>query len=501
MKLPEIVHNWLSYLGALIAGLALCAFIFLYVLATFTDTGHVPYAGLVIFILVPAILLIGLLIIPIGMFFEWRHWKRTATHSIETFPKIDLNQPGHRNAVLIFAAGFVVLLFLSAFGSYQAYEYTDSVAFCGTLCHQVMSPEYETYLRSPHARVRCAECHVGPGASWYVKSKLSGAYQVYSATFDKYPRPIPTPIQSLRPAQDTCEQCHWPSQFFGSRQKTLIHFSPDEANTRWEINLLIRIGGGRPESGRAEGIHWHTGSDTMVEYIATDQERQQIPWVRLTQKKTGIVTEYVSTQDPLPENAVQSSLIRRMDCMDCHNRPTHILQSPSAGMDKAMAAGSIDATLPLIKSKGVELLAAQYSSTEAAVTVIDKEIRQFYHQQYPELEKAKEAAISSAVTAISETYRTNFFPEMKVRWNVYPDNVGHRIFPGCFRCHDGQHQSRDGKTISNDCQQCHAILSQGEPAKMIYSSMPEGLPFKHPGDVGDSWVGSRCNDCHTGEAP
>lgn len=501
MKLPGIVHNWISYFGALIAGLALCAFIFLYVLTTFARTAHSPYAGLVIFILVPAILLLGLLLIPIGMLVEWRRWKRTATHSIEIIPAIYLNQPGHRNAVLIFATGFIFLLFLSAFGSFQAYEYTDSVTFCGTLCHKVMAPEYETYLRSPHARVRCVECHVGPGAGWYVKSKLSGAYQVYSVAFNKYPRPIPTPIQSLRPAQDTCEQCHWPSHFFGGRQKMLTHFSFNEANTRWEIDLLLRIGGSRPESERAEGIHWHTGSDEIVEYIATDPERQQIPWVRMTQKKTGIVTEYISTQDPLPENAVQSAAIRRMDCMDCHNRPTHILRSPSEGMNRAMMTGSVDPTLPSIKSKGVEVLAAEYPSTEAALAAIDKEVRQFYQQQYPDLAKTKAAAIASAVAAISDIYQANFFPEMKVRWNEFPDNVGHRIFLGCVRCHDGQHQSADGKTISNDCQQCHIILSQGESGKLTYSSTPEGLPFQHPGDVGDSWMGSRCNDCHTGEAP
>jgi hypothetical protein len=364
-----------------------------------------------------------------------------------------------------------------------------------------MAPEYETYLRSPHARVRCVECHVGPGAGWYVKSKLSGAYQVYSVAFNKYPRPIPTPIQSLRPAQDTCEQCHWPSHFFGGRQKTLVHFSPDETNSRWEINLLLKIGGGQIESGRAQGIHWHTDSDHIVEYVATDRGRQQIPWVRMTDKKTGAVTEYVSTENPIPEAEVRSASIRRMDCMDCHNRPTHILSSPSAAMNRALAIGSVDPALPQIKSKGVEVLAAQYTSTEDALAAINRGIRQFYHQQYPELEKTREASISSAVAAISETYRTSFFPEMKVRWNEFPDNVGHRIFPGCFRCHDGQHQSRDGKTISNDCQQCHAILSQGKPGAMTYSSAPEGLPFQHPGDVGDSWMGSRCNDCHTGEAP
>jgi hypothetical protein len=282
MKLPRLVYNRISFVGAVIASLSLLMFIFLFILHTVSDTARVPYAGLVIFVVVPTFLLFGLILIPIGMFFEWRHWKRTGVRSIPTFPRIDLNNPRHLNAAFIFVVGSILLLFLSAFGSYQAYEYTDSVSFCGRLCHEVMQPEYVAYQNSPHARVACVDCHVGPGANWYVRSKLSGSYQVYATLFNKYPEPIPTPIENLRPAQQTCEQCHWPEQFFGGQQKKFVHFLPDEQNSRWEINMLIKTGGGSPETGQTEGIHWHMNIANRVEYIASDEKRQVIPWVKIT---------------------------------------------------------------------------------------------------------------------------------------------------------------------------------------------------------------------------
>jgi len=236
-RLPRLLHNRLSYAGTAIAVLALILFVFLFVLHSFTGAAQAPYAGLIIFIFVPAVLILGLVLVPVGMLVEWRRLRRTGVRSIPRFPIVDLNDASQRNAVAMFAVGSMLLLFLSVFGSFQAYEATESVSFCGTLCHAVMAPEFTAYENSPHARVRCVDCHVGPGADWYVKSKLSGSYQVYAVLFDKYPRPIPAPISSLRPAQQTCEQCHWPKQFFGGQQKKMVHFLPDENNTRWEINL------------------------------------------------------------------------------------------------------------------------------------------------------------------------------------------------------------------------------------------------------------------------
>ena len=262
------------------------------------------------------------------MWLERRRVRRTGIHSLPRWPVIDLNDPRYRNATIIFTGAALLLLFLSVFGSFQAYEATESVAFCGLTCHSVMAPEHTTYQNSPHARVRCVDCHVGPGADWYVKSKLSGSYQVYSVLFHKYPQPIPAPIHSLRPAQETCERCHWPEQFFGGKEKTNVHFLPDEKNTRWTVKLLVKIGGGNPTTGQTEGIHWHMNIGSKVEYIATDAARQQIPWVQMTDLTTGKVTEYMSTSSPLTKEEIAAAEHRRMDCMDCHNRPSHKFRSP-----------------------------------------------------------------------------------------------------------------------------------------------------------------------------
>ncbi len=501
MRLPPIIHNWISYVGAAISALALLIFIFLLVLNALTGPSRAPYAGLVIFILVPAVLLFGLFLIPVGMLIEWRRWRHAAARPLPRFPILDFNAAHVRNSAVVFAGGSVILLFLSAFGSYQAYEYTDSVTFCGTLCHTVMAPEYTTYLNSPHARVRCVECHVGPGASFYVRSKLSGAYQVYAVIFQKYPRPIATPISNLRPAQETCEQCHWPQQFYGGQQKKLTHFLPEESNPRWEIDLLIKTGGGSPETATTEGIHWHMNIANRVEYIATDKTRQKIPWVRITNLRTGQSTEYTTAENPPSPAELAAAGIRRMDCMDCHDRPSHIFRAPSYSMNLALANGSIDASLPLIKSQGVDLLSGSYESSGAALEAIDKGLRGLYSQKYPDLAKSREASVSNAVTAIQQIYQTYFFPYMKVRWDTHADNIGHLNFLGCYRCHDRLHRSKEGKVITENCDACHTILGQGPAGNLTYSTGSSGLAFQHPTDIGDAWKESMCSDCHSGTNP
>lgn len=502
MRLPRIVHNWLSYAGAMIAVFALILFVFLFVVHSIIDTAQLPYAGLVTFVLVPIVFIFGLILIPIGMSLEWRLLKRKHTRPFPRFPIIDLNNPHQRNATFIFAVGSILLMFLIALSGYKSYHVTDSVAFCGTLCHSVMAPEYIAYQNSPHARVRCVDCHVGGGADWFVKSKMSGAYQVYAVLFNKYPRPIPAPIESLRPAQETCEQCHWPERFYGAQQKKLIHFLPDEDNTRWDINLLIKTGGGSPESGLTEGIHWHMNIANRVEYIATDEKRQEIPWVRLTNTENGEVTEYISTEKPLSDEEIASAEVRKMDCMDCHNRPTHIFQSPSNSMNIALSTGKIEPTLPFIKQIGVKMLSANYDSTEMALNEIENGLNKFYQDNHAEITNHQGEDISRAIVGIQNIYKNNFFPDnMKVRWDIYPDNIGHLNFPGCYRCHDGLHKSDDGKFITNECTACHIIIGQGDPQNMEFSMDPNGLDFKHPEDIGELWREMKCSDCHEGKLP
>ncbi len=496
VQLPASVHNRLSYAGAAIATLALSAMVFLFVFKTLVGRGEAPYAGLIIFIVLPVVLLFGLFLIPIGMWRERRHVRRTGHASIPRFPVIDLNDARQRNAALIFSVGSIVLLFLTIFGSFQAYEATESTAFCGATCHTVMEPEKVAHRDSPHARVRCVECHVGPGADWYVKSKLAGAHQVYAVLTDTYERPIPVPVRDLRPARETCEHCHWPEQHdVGLKMQRRVYFMPDEANTRWELGLMINVGAG---TGEATGTHWHLSGDHKVEYIATDRQRQQIPWMRVTDRRTGKTTEYMSTDSPLSPEQKAAGEVREMDCLDCHNRPSHQFHSPNQSLDQSLHAGAIDTRLPMVKQTAMGLLDVEYDSTPAALEAIEKGLETFYREERPEVLESRRAELTNAVRAVQDIYRRNYFPLMKVRWDAYPNNLQHLTSPGCFRCHDGLHENSEGKAVTASCTACHVIAAQGKPDKLAHSTKPDGLAFEHPPapDVGDSWEGMACPDCH-----
>jgi nitrate/TMAO reductase-like tetraheme cytochrome c subunit len=497
MKFPRLVHNRLSYAGLAVAGLALVAFALLAGLNALLGTGRAPYAGLLIFVAVPSVLLLGLLLVPLGMALEWLRWRHVGGRPMPVFPVIDLNNPHHRNAMAVFVVGTIVLVSVLSLSSYRAYHYTESVAFCGTLCHAVMKPEYTTYQQSPHARVACVDCHVGPGATWFVRSKLSGVPQIYYTLRDSYPRPIQTPVKNLRPAQETCEQCHWPDAFFGGQQKRLIHFLPDQANTRWEIELLIKTGGGSPQTSQTEGIHWHMNIANRIEYIAADAQRQNIPWVRITDVRTGTSTVFTAGS-PLSDEAVAVAGVRRMDCMDCHNRPTHIFRAPDYAVNLALATGKLDRSLPFIKRTTVELLAARYDSEAAGLAGIEAGLRKFYSERYPRIAANQGQALTAAVRCVQELFRENEFPEMKVRWDTHADDVGHLNAPGCFRCHDGQHRAASGAVITRECRACHTILAEGSPGQIGFAADPQGLDFQHPVDVGEAWKETACSDCHTG---
>ncbi len=498
MRLPDSFHNWVSYIGAALATLAFAVFVFLFIFHTFAEPNRVPYAGLVIFILVPAFILLGLILIPVGMVVEWWRWRKTGQHSIPRFPKIDLNNPTHRNATFAFLVGSTILLFFSVYGGYRAYQYTDSVTFCGQLCHTVMKPEFVTHRDSPHAQVKCVDCHVGPGATWYVRSKLSGLYQVYATLADKYPRPIPGTITDLRPARQVCEQCHWPKALWGGKDEPKAFFLPDKASSRWNVELLLKIGGTTPETATAAGIHWHVADNVRVEYIATDENRQTIPWVKVTYLPSGKSVEYDSSQSPLTQQQRAGADVRTMDCMDCHNRPSHDFRSPVEAVNLSLASGSLTSRLPFIRQEGVRVLSQKYDSRKAAYRGIEKGIHDYYQKNFPDLQSRQGDEITKAVGLLQGIYDENFFPAMKSRWTDYPNNIGHWIFPGCMRCHDGRHQSSDGQVIPHDCTTCHVILAQGKAGHEEYRKSEEGLAFQHPVAVGGVWQQTPCTQCHSG---
>ena len=491
--IQRLLRNPVSLIGAALALVSLANIGFLFLIDIFSKQPS-PYVGILGYMVIPGFFVLGLLLIPAGMLVERRKLRMLQPGEVAPYPRIDLNKASQRGAVAFFLSFVVVFVVLSAVGSYRAYEFTDSVQFCGQLCHSVMNPEYTAYQGSPHARVRCVDCHVGPGATWYVRSKLSGARQVYATVFHTFPRPIPSPVENLRPAQETCEQCHWPKKFHGAQLKVFTHYASDEANTPRQIRLLIRTGGGDGTNGPPTGIHWHMNISNEITYVASDDKRQVIPYIRVKDLQ-GRITEYRAQDSKLTPQQIAAATQRKMDCVDCHNRPTHVYIPPDRAVDQSLTAHRMDLTLPYLKQQAVAVLTATYNTTSEAMQGIATGLHNFYSTKYPDLEKTKQEQIQTAIAEVQRIYRVTTFPEMKLDWKTHPDNVGHFYSPGCFRCHDGQHVSADGKVVPKTCDTCHEVLGQETGSTM--ASARGNTPFQHPVDLGDLTAVS-CNDCHTG---
>lgn len=499
-RLPRLAYNWISAAGAIIASVTAILTIFLFglnILAHITN----PYIGIFMYMILPPFFILGLLLIPLGMWRYWIHLKRGEVMPPLKWPAIDLNKKPQRNAFIVFAVGTIIFVVGGAVISYQAYHFSESVRFCGTTCHTIMHPEYTAYQNSPHARVACTECHVGSGAGWYTKSKLSGLYQVYAAIAKVYPRPIPTPVRNLRPAQETCEQCHWPRQFYGAQQRQFNHYRYDDSTSYWPISMLVKTGGADSQAGKATGIHWHMNIDFKVEYIARDERRQDIPWVRITNRESGETKVFQDQTNPLKPEEVQAATPRVMDCIDCHNRPSHIYNPPDRIVDAAIYRGTIDRNIPSIKKVAVEAMAQVYSTEDSAAAGIRDYISEYYKSNYAEIFTRRQSAIDSAIVAVTRLFLQNMFPEMKVRWSEYPNNIGHFTNVGCMRCHLGNHKSEDGQVVTHDCNACHTILAQQDIRQIQYSGYGTGQEFKHPEDIGDTWKETGCYECHTGVQP
>jgi hypothetical protein len=487
----NLFRHPLSLVGAGFVLLSGVSILFLFAVEAISGRSN-PYIGIFTYMVYPVLLVIGLILIPIGALLE-RRW-RARHEGLPNYPILDLNRPQTRAAFMFVIVSSIFFMGLIASVTYEAYHYTESVGFCGEVCHSVMNPEYTAYQQSPHARVTCAECHVGSGAGWYVRSKLSGVYQIYSVLFHKYPQPIATPVHNLRPAQDTCEQCHWPEKFFGAQLKVITRFGHDEKNSVRQIRSLLRTGGGSPTSGITSGIHWHMNIGNEVWYGAADPQRQKIPWVRIRDRQ-GRVTEYVDRTASMTPEQMKKLEVRRMDCMDCHNRPSHIFRDPDSAVDTALLTGLIDRTLPYIKREAVRVLTQTYTSQEAAREGIATSLNTFYKKGYSQVYGERREAIQKAVAEVQKIYGGNIFPEMKVDWRTHPDNIGHTLFPGCFRCHDGNHSDREGRVLGKDCQLCHTIIGQ-ETSIAKPTEVAAAEKFEHPWPLMGKHAQLNCNQCH-----
>ncbi len=488
-------NNFITMGGIFLSAVAIILLMMFGLFTLVTQTAN-PYVDIVGYLVVPTILLVGVIIIPFGIFFKsWRlHRRDPQQHLAFRFPHVDLNDPVQRRVAKMAALGACVLLPVVGVSGYHGYHYTDSAAFCAKACHAAMHPQATTYEHSAHARVSCAECHIGSGASWFVKSKLSGTRQVLAMWEDSFPRPIPSAITELRPARETCEHCHWPKKFFGAQLKELVSFASDEANTRREIDMLLRTGGGDETTGRAEGIHLHMALEGRIEYLATDEKLQEIPWVKFT-KPDGKVLIYRSdgrpSSDPMPQGQ-----LRRLDCMDCHNRPAHKFRSPAEAVDIFLDVGRIDTTLPYVKREAVAVLSQSHPDDDTARVRIGSALTEFYSQYYAQVWQARRASVNQAIDSVRDIYSRTFFPKMNVDWRTYPDNIGHKISPGCFRCHEGKHVNQSGEMLSHACDICHTFLNpvdQGNGRSVV-----ERGDFAHPIALEGSHAMLRCDRCHTG---
>ena len=462
--LATVTSNPLSLAGSALTTASAFIFLLLFFIHLVSAEGGGPYLGILAFLILPALFVLGLVLIPIGLWRERRRYRQDVARGDVQGPEfaiLDFNDAHTRRIVFVFAAVTGINALILGVGTYKGVEVMESTPFCGAACHSVMEPEYTTYRRSPHARVKCVECHIGAGANWFVKSKLSGSWQLIAVTFDLYPRPIPVPVHNLRPARETCEQCHWPEKFVDDRFKVNTHFADDETNTETKTVLLLKVGG--KFAGRSQGIHWHVDPDHVLRY-RSDEKRQVIYEVEV-QARDGSRRRFAGPKAGSPE-AARFTEWRTMDCVDCHNRPTHIYRDPDREIDTALLERRIDPSLPFVRREGLKALTAEYGSRDAARAGIAKAIADFYAQSYPQVASARQDAIAQAGRALGDIWSWNVFPQMNIKWNTYRNHIGHPADMsgdvGCFRCHDEEHKAGDGTTISQDCSTCHEVLAQDE---------------------------------------
>jgi NapC/NirT cytochrome c family, N-terminal region len=462
-----LTRNPISLAGSAITTASVVVFLTLFAIDIVGQVDS-PYMGILAYLVVPAFFALGLLIIPLGIALERRaaRWADGAGGAPPAFPVIDLNHARTRTMALVFFAFTSANVVLLATATYKGVEVMEGTAFCGRTCHTVMQPEYTAYQRSPHANVKCVSCHIGPGGSWFVRSKLTGTWQVLAVAFNLYPRPIPAPVPHLRAARETCEECHSPSRFTGDRLKVLAHYDDDETVSPRTTVLMMKVGGTR--GAVALGIHWHASPGVRIRY-RSDERRETIGDVELT-LPGGTVKTF------RPKSAAEGGKPiagpwREMDCVDCHNRAGHRYRTPDREVDEAIDSGRIDRALPFARREALAALGGTYASQREARSGVAAAFAGFYRKSYPDVAGARLARIVEAGRALGDIYCGNVFPAMSVTWGAYPDHLGHMDSPGCFRCHDENHATGDGEIIPQDCGTCHDLLATEEKEPAVLKAL------------------------------
>ena len=464
-----ISTNWTGTMGVALATSAFLLFVFMELLRI-TGILTNAYIGLISYMALPALFLLGLVLVPLS----WWQYRRATGRTTEEllsqrFPD-DMTRAKRIGSSLLATIALltVVNILFLGIGGARMLHFMDQSEFCGTACHPIMEPEWVAYQNSPHANVHCVECHVGEGAAALLDAKLNGLWQVVSATFKLYEKPIPTPVHQLRPATETCQHCHWPDKFYGDRIKSFTRFALDETSTRSHTTLALKVGAGTGDN--AGTIHWHVAAANEVRYRAADEQRLVMDWVEIRRGES--FHRYANNN--LDMEAVahpvdpKHDAVRSMDCVDCHNRATHIYLDPEDAVDLALADGRISASLPFAKRTALAALTGKYPDQESAMRGIGNAVRGFYLRDLNDSRAAMSREADQMVEVLQTIHRQNIFFPMNVEWNTYPTHIGHKNNSGCFRCHNPNMVDEDGAAIPYDCTLCHSILAMESEAKFQF---------------------------------
>ena len=496
MKLPESFNNKITKAGINISVLSLIVILALIIFAGDVDEWSV--AGILSYVFFTILWLVGLILIPYGMH------KTEKSSNKEGKPQVfNLTEKTYRNAFYVFLGGVVIFGLVTIVGSYKSYHYMESEKFCGTTCHTLMEPEYTAHEKMAHANVRCVECHIGEGFTGFLASKVEASRELISMIAGTVPHPIHAHEGIHEVAEEACQQCHWSQKFQPDRKIVRSHFLRDEDNTEWKVDMTLHLAAGEAAFGLSKGVHWHMNKDVKIEFVATDKEEQEIPWVRYTNLKTGKTIVYQNEDEPLDKAAFDTLQIQEMTCLDCHSRPSHDFYPPEDFINESFARGEISRDLPEFKVAALEAVTQEYHSSDSAKIMIPKMITSYYEENYPEVLEENKAELQKAIAAVMKGFSQNIFPDMNVRWDKYYNNIGHLKSKGCFRCHDDMHVAQNEETITKDCYACHTFNALGTPGEMQYATAETPLKFKHPGDEleDEDWQDALCSDCHAGTGP
>ena len=476
-RLFNLANNPITIAGVAlttVSGILILTFLIVNLLGGMSES---PYIGMFAYLVLPAFFVLGLIVIPVGMLLRRRKLIKLGTTEQEfsRFPTLDFNDPRLRRVTTIFLAVTAVNAVILGASSFLAIEHTETVEFCGETCHTVMQPEYSAYQNSPHSRVACVECHIGPGASWYVRSKVDGLKQVWHTMLDTYHRPIATPIKALRPARETCEQCHWPNKHHGDKLRVFARYRTDENNTPMYTAMLLKTGGGSLDLGTHGGIHWwHIYSDNKIRYVA-DESRQEMYWVELTTADGEVRTYTRDGDEMIPPDEIEARA-RIMDCIDCHNRPTHLFEVPAKAMDSVLETVPGFRELPYYKREAVRAIEGDYPSHPEGVAAVKDAVKSFYQNDYPDIWSAEQQLVERAADAAGRIYGRTVFPAMATNWETHSNDIGHDDFPGCMRCHDDELATADGEhVIPMECDNCHVFLVEDSPDLPDLAAMVNGV--------------------------